>query len=152
MVFQPQKPQGCMLGFGDILLSTSASLSSFSLTSIIAFGYKKNLFSPLFSPHLTSAGAKTRLLCLLRRASCSGGKGKAGTRPAAASLPVLILQPLPSAPSVAAVQVQSRTLAGRTRYLRESSGLSVDRFCKRPQQNNIQNNPQTPRAVFCAVS
>lgn len=84
MVFQPQKPQGSMLDFGDIHLSTLASLSPFSLTSIIALGYKNNLFSPLFSSsHLTSAGAKTRLLYPPRRASCWGGKGEAGTRPAA---------------------------------------------------------------------
>lgn len=49
MVFQPQKPQGSMLDFGGIRLFMLASLSPFSLTSIIAFGYKNNVFSPLFS-------------------------------------------------------------------------------------------------------
>lgn len=134
MVFQPQKPQGSMLGFGDILLSMLASLSPIFFTSIIALGYKKIFFPSFLHPISPQQEPKTGSCACHAEPAAAVGRGRQapGQLPAAALLPVLILQPVPSAPSVAAVQL--RTLAGRTRYLRESSGLSadhVDNFCKK---------------------
>lgn len=101
--FQPQKPQGSMLGFGDALLFTLASgVSPFSLTSVYCIWLPpKYLSFPLFlTPSHLSGSQK---LAAVPAAAVGRGRQAPGQLLAAALLPVLILQPLRSAPSVAAL-------------------------------------------------
>lgn len=160
MVFQPQKPQGFMWNFGDILLSMLASLFPLFLTSIIALGYKRKkknptYFLPSFLHHVSPQQEPKPVSCAyhLEPAAVVGRRQAPGQLPVAVPVPALIFQPLLSAPSVAAVQ--SWALSRQEQILEGKQWSAYWSCWSLLQKNPTEQCPKysrTSKALFCASS
>lgn len=170
MIFQPQKPQTRAF-FLYTLPSMLSHLSPFSFPSVIAVVYKKNPLSSSFLHAVSPQQEPSVGPCAYHAEPAAAmGRGRQATRPAAAwqrelaAVPLLLLslQPLPSVPSVAAVQSWALANRRRSTWGRAAGCLLVKLIIfdqkkkkkrkegRKTKKERTKNNPWSSK-VSCAL-